>query len=228
VPGDPAYHAFRQALGGGALAFSTQGPDNGLTVEGGETLAFEMVTELARSGEAIDRLFVQVGGGALASSCVRGFEDAALLEAPARLPRIHAVQTEGVHPLERAFELVRKRAGVEPTPASLVEAMGYARTHRSAFMWPWEEEPRSIATGIIDDETYDWAAVVGGMLATDGSAVVVSEDRLLQANELARDATGVDVDPTGSSGLSGLLELLQAGAIDPAERIAVLFTGIRR
>ncbi|HEX9123235.1 MAG TPA: pyridoxal-phosphate dependent enzyme [Actinomycetota bacterium] len=228
VPGDPAYHAFRRAVEEGALAFSTQGPDNGLTIEGGETLAFEMVTELARTGEGLGRLFVQVGGGALASSCIRGFEDAALLEAPVRLPRIHAVQTEGAHPLERAFGLVRERAGPEPTPVSVVEAMDHARTHRSQFMWPWEEEPRSIATGILDDETYDWAAVVSGMLATDGSPVVVSEDRLLQANDLARDATGVDVDPTGSSGLSGLLELRQRGEIDPTERIAVLFTGVRR
>jgi threonine dehydratase len=228
LPGDPAYHAFRRAIDDGALPFSTQGPDNGLTIEGGETLAYEMVDQLAASGEALDRLIVQVGGGALASSCVRGFEDAALLEAPARLPRIHAVQTEGAHPLERAFELVRKRAGHEPSPTSLVEAMDHARTHRSRFMWPWEEEPRSIATGILDDETYDWAAVVSGMLATDGSPVVVSEDRLLQANDLGRETTGVDVDPTGSSGLAGLLELLERNGIDRTERIAVLFTGVRR
>ena len=52
----------------------------------------------------------------------------------------------------------------DPTsPGDIVEALRFARTHRSKFMWPWEEEPKSIATGIIDDETYDWAAVVAGM-----------------------------------------------------------------
>jgi threonine synthase len=228
VPGDPAYHALERAIDEGALPFTTQGPDNGLTIEGGETLGYEMVSALRRAGVGLDRLVVQVGGGALASSLVRAFEDAALLEAPERLPRIHAVQTEGGHPLERAYRRVRQRAGHELTPASAIEAMAYARAHRSEFMWPWEQEPRSVATGILDDETYDWAAVVAGMLATDGSPVVVSEETLEEANVLARRTTGIDVDHTGSSGLAGLLDLARRGAIAKDERVAVLFTGIRR
>ena len=228
VPGDPAYHAFRSALDDGALPFTAQGPDNGLTIEGGETIGYEMVSELWSAGSSLDRLVVQVGGGALASSLIRGFEDAALLEAPERLPRMHAVQTEGGHPLERAYRRVRQRVGHELTPAGAVEAMAYARRHRSEFMWPWEAEPKSIATGIVDDETYDWAAVVAGMLATDGSPIVVSEEALEEANRLARDRTGIDVDHTGSSGLAGLMELARRGEIASDERVAVLFTGIRR
>lgn len=228
VPGDPAYHALRRALEEGALPFTCQGPDNGLTIEGGETIGYEMVSELAPGGGGLDRLVVQVGGGALASSCIRAFEDAALLEVPVALPRIHAVQTEGAHPLERAYRRVRRRIGREVTPSGVVAAMAYARTHRSEFMWPWEEEPRSVAHGIVDDETYDWAAVVAGMLATDGSPVLVSEEALIQANELAREATGIDVDPTGSAGLAGLLELSRRGEVGRDERVAVLFTGVRR
>ena len=228
VPGDPAYHALRRALAEGAVPFTAQGPDNGLTIEGGETLGFEMVSALRRAGTGLDRLVVQVGGGALASSLVRAFEDAALLEAPERLPRIHAVQTEGGHPLERAYRRVRQRAGHELTPEGIVEAMAYARAHRSGFMWPWETEPKSVATGILDDETYDWAAVVAGMLATDGSPVVVSESSLEEANALARQTTGIDVDHTGSSGLAGLVALARKGEIGEHERVAVLFTGIRR
>ncbi|HEX5949509.1 MAG TPA: pyridoxal-phosphate dependent enzyme, partial [Actinomycetota bacterium] len=228
VPGDPAYHALRRALAEGALPFTAQGPDNGLTIEGAETLGYEMVSALRRAGTGLDRLVVQVGGGALASSLVRAFEDAALLEAPERLPRIHAVQTEGGHPLERAYRRVRQRAGHELTPEGIVEAMAYARGHRSEFMWPWEEEPKSVATGILDDETYDWAAVVAGMLATDGSPVVVSEPALEEANTLARETTGIDVDHTGSSGLAGLIELARRKQIGDHERVAVLFTGVRR
>jgi threonine dehydratase len=228
VVGDPAYHALQRALSEGAIPFTTQGPDNGLTIEGGETLGYEMVSALWHAGSSLDRLVVQVGGGALASSLIRAFENAALLEAPESPPRIHAVQTAGGHPLERAYGLVQERAGAQDAPAAVVEAMAYARGHRSAFMWPWEEEPKSLATGILDDETYDWAAVVGGMLATDGSPVVVSEVLLEEANDLAREATGIDVDHTGSSGLAGLLALARDGRIGPDERVAVLFTGARR
>jgi threonine synthase len=228
VAGDPTYHALQRAIAGGAVPFTCQGPDNGLTIEGGQTLGYELVSRLAHEGEALDRLVIQVGGGALASACVRAFEDAALMEAPERLPRFHAVQTRNAHPLERAFSRVRQRAGHEASPETIVRAMTWARSHRSEVMWPWETEPMSIAEGILDDETYDWAAVVGGMLATDGAPILVGEDRLREANELAREATGIDVSHTGSAGLAGLLELAERGELRPDERVAVLFTGVHR
>src|SRR5262249_4510427 len=154
VPGDPTYHALQRAIAAGAIPFTCQGPDNGLTIEGGETLGYE----LADSARPLDRLFIQVGGGALASSVVQGLGDAHLLGAIEAVPKLHAVQTHGGYPLSRAFERVTSRG------ADAGEALEYARGHRSEFMWPWEEEPKSIATGILDDETYDWYAVVRGMI----------------------------------------------------------------
>jgi threonine dehydratase len=228
VPGDPTHHALRRAVDDGAVPFTCQGPDNGLTIEGGQTLGYELVTQLAREGGSFDRLMIQVGGGALASSCVRAFEDAALLEAPEHPPRFHAVQTAGAHPLERAYSRVRLHLGPDATGERIADAMAWARSHRSEVMWPWEEEPTSVAEGILDDETYDWAAVVAGMLATEGGPVLVSEDRLREANDLARSATRIDVSHTGSAGLAGLLELAAAGTIRPAERVGVIFTGVRR
>ena len=95
-------------------------------------------------------------------------------------------------------------------------------------MWPWEVEPRSVAHGILDDETYDWLAVVEGMLATGGRPLVVDEETLRRANVLALEATGIAVDHTGSAGLAGLLALSRAGELAADERIAVLFTGAVR
>jgi hypothetical protein len=95
-------------------------------------------------------------------------------------------------------------------------------------MWPWEAEPRSVAHGILDDETYDWLAVVRGTLASGGTPLVVGETTLVAANDLARSATGIDVDHTGSSGLAGLLAAVQAGRVGPDESVGVLFTGVRR
>jgi threonine synthase len=95
-------------------------------------------------------------------------------------------------------------------------------------MWPWDTEPKSIAHGILDDETYDWLAVVQAMCTTGGSPIVVSEDELIAANTLARTTTTIDVDHTGSSGLAGLLHVHQAGGLQAHENAAVLFTGIRR
>jgi threonine synthase len=95
-------------------------------------------------------------------------------------------------------------------------------------MWPWEEEPRSVAHGILDDETYDWLAVVEGMLETGGEALVVDEPSLEAANALACETTGIDVDHTGSAGLAGLLDLRARGRVADDEKVAVLFTGAVR
>lgn len=221
MSGDPTYHRLREAIAGGALPFTCQGSENGLVIEGGETLGWEMASDF----QGLDRIVVQVGGGALASSVMQAFREAAELGARSRSPRIDTVQTRAAYPLRRAFEKVLSRVERgEPVP----EALRYAATHRSEFMWPWEEAPHSVAHGILDDETYDWLAVARGMLLTEGRPLVVDEALLEEANVLGRETTGIDVDHTGSSGLAGLLALVRQGAIDPEEKVAVLFTGARR
>jgi threonine dehydratase len=230
--GDPCYLRFCEALVEGARPFSCQGTDAPATIDGGRTIAWELAEQLsdAHGGCAhLDRLFVQVGGGALASACVRGMADAVRmgwLDAP---PRLHAVQTRGAAPLERAWRLLRDRMGDRGATDTVEEWMTVAVAHADELMWPWEETPHSVAHGIVDDVTYDWLAVVEGMLRSGGSPVVVSEDELLRANELARRLTSIDADHTGTAGLAGLMHL--DAAIDAPRRdqnIAVLFTGIRR
>jgi threonine synthase len=252
TPGDPCYRRFQEAVAAGAVPFTCQGPDNGLTIEGGETLAWEMVSALLREGAELDRLFIQVGGGALASACVQGLREAKDLGVLGRMPRIHTVQTQGASPLRRAYDGVVKRildhlggeteeAGAASNPqrradllansaagAIIQEDLAYAATHRSEFMWPWEEEPESIAEGILDDETYDWLALVRGMLETGGYPLVVSEATLKEAHLLALRTTGIPVDPTGSAGLAGCLDLVRSGALGRDETVGVLFTGVER
>ncbi|MYA84485.1 MAG: PLP-dependent lyase/thiolase, partial [Acidimicrobiaceae bacterium] len=108
VPGDPAHHAMLAAIEAGAVPFSCQGTETPATIDGGRTLAWEMVDALIeRDGGAparLDRLFVQVGGGALATAVVTGLAAAADRGDLARVPVVHAVQPEGNHPLVRAWD----------------------------------------------------------------------------------------------------------------------------
>ena len=226
IPGDPAYHRLRRELARGALPFTTQGPENGLVIEGGLTLGYELVTDLAPG--RLDHLIIQVGGGALASSAIQALREAADLGALARMPAIHTVQTTGAHPLERAYQRVRALLPPVPDLAAIRKTMAQAAQHRSAFMRPWPAAPASVAAGILDDETYDWRAVTEGMLATGGQPLVVSEDSLTRASQLAVARTGIPVDPTGSSGLAGLLEMRRSGQVGDHDRVAVLFTGRER
>jgi threonine synthase len=222
VVGDPCVHRFRAALAQGALPFCVQGSENGLTIEGGETLGYEMMTQLGQT--ALDHVVIQVGGGALASSVIQAFRFAHRAGWHSQLPRFHTVQTRGAWPLKRAWDMVQERLRTKGE----AEVLAFATKHRSEFMWPWEETPHSIAHGILDDETYDWLAVVKGILASRGSAVVVDEELLREANALARETTGVSVCHTGSAGLAGLLQLQRDGAIKPGERAAVIFSGVQR
>ena len=203
VAGDPAYLRFREAVARGGLPFTCQGNENGLVIEGGQTLGWELASQLAARGASLDHLFIQVGGGALASATIAALEEAQALSVLPRMPRIHVVQTLA-SPLRRAYDRVLER-GIDEAIA-----------HRSQFMWPWEPVPRSIATGILDDETYDWAAVLRGVLSTGGSVITVSEDELREANRIAGDGVSV----TGSAGLAGALSLQCAD-----ESVGVLLTG---
>jgi threonine synthase len=143
-----------------------------------------------------------------------------------RAPRVHTVQSRGAAPLRRAWALVQQRRGQAAVSAD--DALREAATHRSAFMWPWEAVPQSVATGILDDETYDWLAVLRGMAASGGSSVVVDETTLRQANQWARESTGIAVSHTGAAGLAGLLQLRREGVIAAGARVGVLFSGVQR
>jgi threonine synthase len=223
--GDPTLRRLRRAIHEGAIPFTCQGNLNGLAIEGGTTIAYEIASSLGGSDASIDHLFVQVGGGALASATIQGLREAQSMGILPIRPRTHCVQSDWVFPLERARRLVAARAGGDPSPEASERALSYAATHRSEFMWPWEEPPQSIATGIVDDETYDWLAVVRGTLETGGDGLIVGEELILRATTLARDATGIPVGPTGSAGLAGLIAMIDGGAVKPDERAVVLFTG---
>lgn len=217
--GDPCAHAFRRAVAEGALPFSVQGPDNGLVVEGAKTLVWELLESVASAGARLDALYVQVGGGALASGCWQGLVDAQASGLIRSLPRLFPVQAEGCHPLGRAWEQLRECYLDRGVPTG--SAMAGAMRQRSRFMTPWPTVPHSIASGILDDETYDWQAVLEGVAQTGGSVLMVSEHQLGEANRVA-GTLGFQASPTGSASLAGWL----AHPVDGTA--AVLMTGVRR
>ena len=219
--GDPCYHGFRAAIAAGSLPFGVQGNEVGLAIEGGYTLGWEMAETLAAAEAPLDLMVIQVGGGALGSACHAGFHEAAG-GSPA-LPRLFTVQTMGAYPLKLAFDRF-----MDESRGGDLEAMLARAAHRRAdYMRPWPDEPKSVAHGILDDETYDWLALVAAMAATGGDALVADEDRLIAANRIAREATGIAVSHTGSAGLAGLMELFDGRKPAPL-RAAVLFTGAAR
>lgn len=221
--GDPCYHGFRRAVEAGSLPFGVQGNEVGLAIEGGQTLGWEMADVLRQTGTELDLLVVHVGGGALGSACYRGLQEALGAGVIAHLPRFFTVQTTGAYPLKQAFTYFLGEAD----PNDLAGSLRRAAQNRTDYMKPWPAEPYSVAHGILDDETYDWLALVEAMAVTNGDILVVSEERLRQANRLGRDVASITVSHTGSAGLAGLMDVF-TGRIPERANAAVLFTGVER
>lgn len=199
--GDPAMLRFRDAVAGGAVPFTVQGPENSLALDTGRTIGWEIADQAAAAGVELDRVVVQVGGGAFAACLGAGLGSGV---------RLDLAQAEGCAPLAGAWH----RA----------ESMQHPERAWSDVMVPWPE-PHSAADGILDDETYDWIADVRAMRASGGAPIVVSESEILRANRLATEA-GFDVSVTGSAGLAGLLHV--ADDLSPDDHVAVVMSGVGR
>ena len=209
--GDPCFLRFREAVVAGAIPFGVQGTENGLAIEGGRTLAFEMAEALGRAQVKLDALFVQVGGGALASALAQGFDMAVRHGVTKQSPRIFAVQTQACAPLARAWLRIA---------SSHVDELAQARTR---YMWPWEDLRASVAHGILDDETYDWLEIVAAMRRDGGQPVVVDEAMLERARHEGGQLTGISVSATGTAGLAGLVATAPVSG-----QVAVVFSGVDR
>ena len=206
-PGDPTVLRFREAVNTGSIPFSVQGPENALCLDGGRTIGWEMAQQFAQENIAsLDAVFVQVGGGAFAASVSRGLSEAGI-NAP-----LVAVQTEGCAPLSRAWNTAQSDAN----PAQ----------HWTKHMWTWENEPVSLADGILDDETYDWVADVAQIQRTGGKVVVASESQVVEASGVAPQTTSIDASPTGTAGVAGLLSI--RAELSNTARVAVVLSGVRR
>jgi threonine synthase len=207
LPGDPTVLRFREAVNNGSIPFSVQGPENALCLDGGRTIGWEMAQQFAQENIAsLDAVFVQVGGGAFAASVSRGLSEARI-NAP-----LVAVQTEGCAPLSRAWNTAQSDAN----PAQ----------HWTKHMWAWENEPVSLADGILDDETYDWVADIAQIQRTGGKVVVASELQVVEASSVAPQTTMIDASPTGTAGVAGLLSI--RAELSNTARVAVVLSGVRR
>lgn len=204
--GDPCVYRFRELVAQGAIPFGVQGTENAWCLDGGRTIGWEIMEQM---DNRVDRVFIQVGGGAFAS-CV-----ASSIKSVGVHPKLHAVQAEGCAPLARAWERAIATGGARNAGSRWADCM-----------WPWESEPHSLADGILDDETYDWIGVLDGMADTGGFPVVASEMSVIAAHRTANELTGVHVSPTGSAGLAGLMEIREQ--VENDERVVVVFSGVQR
>ncbi len=196
--GDPCYNRFSESVEGGAGAFSVQGTDTPSAFDGGRTLGWE----LAEQVPDLDAIYIQVGGGALATAVSMALPGV----------RLHPVQAEGAAPLRRAWDALAPEFDFEKAEAQPTD-----------YMTAWED-PQSFATGILDDITYDWIPLLKQTRLTGGEPIVAPESLIVEAYNLAHAYTDIPVCPTGTAGFAGLIHQPPS----QRERVALLFTGLDR
>jgi threonine synthase len=204
--GDPAMLRFREAVAAGAIPFSVQGPENALCLDGGRTIGWEIAERIGPDHPDVThagrwRAFVQVGGGAFAACVGAGLGPGV---------RLDTVQAEGCAPLAAAWGRLPEIDRPERYWPHVMKA------------WP---EPRSLADGILDDETYDWIADVRAMVESGGRPIVAPESLIVDAHRIAT-AAGFAVSPTGSAGLAGVLAV--SDELHRGDHVIVVMSGIAR
>ena len=234
--GDPCVDALEEALAAGAEPFTVQGPLCPAVIDGGRTIGLELAGQLEQAGLRPSDLYVQVGGGALATAVMDGLQRQ---QPDGPLPRLHPVQARLAHPYVAGWHRIAPRlldrlgladpvddwdrAGLLAAHLHLLDLPGDLEPW-AGLMTPWPATPRSVASGILDDLPYDWRTVMGYQIATGGWPVTVEEATFRRAAELVRSAVSPPPDETGAAGLAGLLSD-ESADLDGA---VVLLTGVAR
>lgn len=235
--GDPCVLRLHEAIATGARPFTVQGPVCPEVIDGCRTLGLELAGQLDELGVEPRSIYVQIGGGALATAVMDGLWRAW----PARaLPALHPVQAASAHPYLAAWIRFAAEAlgalgiddpGSDEARASLLSAnrasfdLDSALAGADDLMVPWPGTPASVASGILDDVTYDWRTVLRHQIETGGYPILVDEEMFVAARELAATQAHPPPDETGSAGLAGLLTHAANSPASVTGPAVVLLTG---
>ena len=164
--------------------------------EGKKTVTLELIEQLG--WQVPDYVALSVGDGCTIAGAWKGFKDLYAAGFIDRLPRLLSVQAEGCCPLNRAIQTG------EP--------------------WrPMEENTLadSIAVGVPRNADKALAAI----RESQGIAVNVSDEEILEAMRLMGRTQGVFGEPAGVTGTAGVKKALELGLIDPDATVVSIVTG---
>lgn len=170
---------------------------NPFRIEGQKTLGYEIIEQL---GHVPDWIIMPVGNAGNISAVWKGlleFREMGLIE---KLPRMVGVQAEGASPIVDAF-----------TKGN----MQIVNTSR----------PETIATAIRIGAPVSWKKALRAIGDSNGIAVKVSDNEILEAQGSLARLEGLFVEPASAAPIAGLKKLIQNGTISRDEEIVCVATG---
>lgn len=167
-------------------------------VEGKKTIAFEIESGFA--GDSPDWILFPTGGGTGIVAIWKAYRELELLGwLRGARPRIAVVQSTGCAPVVRAFE--KGEETIEPWTA-----------------------PETAAAGIRVSSSRADRQIMKALRETEGTAVAVSEESIIDAvSEMAR-TTGVFPSPEGAASWAGLKSLVDSGIIERESKVVIVNT----
>ncbi|MCD4784016.1 MAG: threonine synthase [Candidatus Eremiobacteraeota bacterium] len=176
---------------------------NPFTREGKKTCAFEICEQL--EWEVPDRVFVSVGDGNIISGLWKGFRDLFKLGFIDKIPKLYGVQSEK----SNSIFLSVKECKLDPDADIRICTV----------------KATTIADSISVDTPRDGQMAVRAILETDGDAVQVSDEDILDAVKLLGKNEGIFAEPAGATAYAGVRKLALMGDLPEDETIVAVITG---
>jgi len=168
-------------------------------IEGKKTLGLEIAEQL--DWTLPGAIIYPTGGGTGLIGMWKAFLEliaAGWVSGP--MPRLVTVQSTGCAPVVRAFEA------------------------RKSACEPWED-PWTVASGLRVPGPLGGALILRGIRESQGTALGVTDDQLLEGAGLLSALEGVDACPEGGAAVAAARILLSQGSLAPDERVVVFNTG---
>ena len=168
-------------------------------VEGKKTLGYEVAEQL--NWELPDVIIYPTGGGTGLIGMWKAFDEMEQMGwIGSKRPRMVTVQAAGCAPIVRAFEEGKRFADEFPNAATTASGL---------------RVPKAIGDFLILDALRD----------SGGTAVAVTDEELIAATREIGAAEGVFCAPEGAACLPALRKLMDAGQVNPGDRVVLFNTG---
>jgi threonine synthase len=169
---------------------------NAYLVEGKKTCGLEIAEQMQT--QMPDWVIVSVGDGCTIAGVGKGLMEMQRLGWIDRAPKLLGVQAEGAAPIAKTFF----------EGGELVPARG-----------------DSIAESIAVSKPRNWRKAIQAIRTSQGTMIVVTDEEILQAQQMAARLGGVFGEPAGVAGIAGLKKAVASGVIPNSASVLVVVTG---
>lgn len=168
-------------------------------LEGKKTMGFELAEQF--NWELPDVVIYPTGGGTGLIGMWKAFDEMEKLGwIGSKRPRMVSVQTEGCAPIVRAFNKKMKSAE------------------------PWQNA-HTVVSGLRVPNAIGDFLILEALYKSEGTAVAVSDEELIEYSEIMARHTGIFPAPEGGATLAALIKLKERGLVDKDERVILFNTG---